>query len=133
MLSRRDLLAGMMGGPAVGGSPQRGEEEVARALRELVEEVRAQRRACATTACEAVTRIRAQQRAFLRAQQRFPDLIEVGIGVWEEVWDWQLRHGRPPEITRLPDGRYGMSFLLTTLVLRPEMAEGHVGVGMDAR
>lgn len=132
MLSRRDLIAGMVGGTGAGAA-QRGDEEVARVLRDLLEEVRAQRRSCATADCAAVARIRTQQRAFLRANHRFPDLIEIGIGVWEEVWDWHLRHGRAPEVTRLADGRYAMPFMLTTLVLRPEMAEGHVGVGMDAR
>ena len=34
-----------------------------------------------------LARIREQQRIFMRANQKFPHCIEVGIGVWEGVYD----------------------------------------------
>jgi hypothetical protein len=34
-------------------------------------------------------------------------------------------------MTRLPDGRYAMSFMFTTLVLRPEVDANYVGPAFD--
>ena len=80
-----------------------------------------------------LARIREQQRVFLRANQKFPDYIEIGIGVWESICDWHVRHLLPIQVTRTPDGRYSMAVMLTNLVLRPEQAETFVGFGFDLR
>ena len=64
--------------------------------------------------------IREQQRVFLRANQKFPDFIEIGINVWESVYDWHVRHQQPLSISRNAEGRYTMMVALTTLVLRPD-------------
>ena len=80
-----------------------------------------------------LARIREQQRVFMRANQKFPDYIEVGIGVWESVYDWHVRHQRPVTVARTADGRYTMELLETLLLLRPEQAETFVGFGFDAR
>ena len=80
-----------------------------------------------------LARIREQQRVFLRANQKFPDYIEIGIGVWESICDWHVRHLLPLQVTRTPDGRYSMAVMLTNLVLRPEQAETFVGFGFDLR
>ena len=80
-----------------------------------------------------LARIREQQRVFLRANQKFPDYIEIGIAVWEGVYDWHIRHQLPISVTRTPDGRYAMFVMLTTLILRPEQPEMFIGFGFDAR
>jgi hypothetical protein len=80
-----------------------------------------------------LSRIREQQRAFLRGNQKFPDYLEIGIAVWESVYDWHIRHQIPLEVTRMPDGRYSMLVMLTTLILRPDQPEGYVGLGFDLR
>ena len=77
--------------------------------------------------------IREQQRAFLKANHKFPDFIEVGIGVWEGVCDWHVRHQLPVEILRNAEGRYTIAVIGTTLLLRPEQADTFVGFGFDAR
>ena len=69
----------------------------------------------------------------MRANQKFPDYMEVGIGVWENVYDWHVRHQRPVTISRTTDGRYTMALMETLLLLRPEQAETFVGFGFDAR
>jgi hypothetical protein len=78
-------------------------------------------------------RIREQQRTFLKANHRFPEFIEVGISVWEEVYDWHVRHRRPFDVIRTAEGRYAIRLMETTLVLRPEQTENYVGFGFDAR
>jgi hypothetical protein len=80
-----------------------------------------------------LARIRDQQRIFLRANQKFPDFIEVGVGVWESVVDWHIRHQQPLSVSRSAEGRYIMTVAFTTLILRPELSENYVGPGMDAR
>jgi hypothetical protein len=80
-----------------------------------------------------LSRIRDQQRVFLRANQKFPDYLEIGIAIWESVYDWHVRHLIPINITRMPDGRYSMVVMLTTLILRPEQPETFIGFGYDLR
>jgi len=80
-----------------------------------------------------LVRIREQQRIYLRAAQKFPDFIEVGIAVWESVYDWHVRHQLPLSLSRNADGRYAMTVAFTTLVLRPDASENYVGAGVDAR
>ena len=80
-----------------------------------------------------LSRIRDQQRVFLRANQKFPDFIEVGVSVWESVVDWHIRHRQPLSVSRGAEGRYIMAVGFTTLILRPELSDNYVGPGMDAR
>jgi hypothetical protein len=87
----------------------------------------------ATRVSPELARIREQQRTFLKANHKFPDFIEIGITVWEDVWDWHVRHQRPADIARTAEGRYAMRVMETTLVLRPEQVESYVGLGFDAR
>ena len=80
-----------------------------------------------------LSRIREQQRIFLKANQKFPDFIEVSVDVWESIYDWHVRHQQPIAATRTADGRYVMTVMFTTLILRPEQVNGYVGYGFDAR
>jgi hypothetical protein len=80
-----------------------------------------------------LARIRDQQRIFLKANQKFPDFVEVGIGIWESVVDWHIRHRQTLSVSRSSEGRYIMALGFTTLILRPELSENYVGPGMDAR
>ena len=78
-----------------------------------------------------IGQIRQQQRLFIRAQQKYPDFIEVGLSVWEDVYDWHVRYQQPINAARLADGRYVLTFMFTNLILRPDQAPGFVGFGFD--
>lgn len=80
-----------------------------------------------------LARIRDQQHVFLKANQKFPDFIEVGLGVWEDVVDWHVRHQQPLSVSRIAEGRYIMAVGFTTLILRPELSDNYVGPGTDSR
>jgi hypothetical protein len=80
-----------------------------------------------------LARIRDQQRVFLKANQKFPDFIEVGLGVWENVVDWHVRHQQPLSASRIAEGRYIMGIGFTTLILRPDLSDNYIGPGMDSR
>ena len=147
MLTRRSLISGMTGGMAAAaadsgaaeaGGPepeglQSGDEQVARVLEQIRDELRLHRGTCSPASCTEVDAIRSQQRTFLRGRGKFPDFIDVGIEVWERLYDWHVRAGLKPEISRTSDGRYAMAFMLTLLVLRPEMTPNHIGLGYDER
>jgi hypothetical protein len=80
-----------------------------------------------------LSEIRQQQRLFLKASQKFPEFIEIGINVWDRLYDWHVRHQQPLNIGRRDDGRYAMTFMFTTLVLRPEQTDNYVGFAYDLR
>jgi hypothetical protein len=80
-----------------------------------------------------LTEIRAAQRTFLKANAKYPDFIEIGLSVWDRLYDWHVRHQVEPQVTRRDDGRYTMVFMFTTLVLRSELADNYVGFGFDGR
>jgi hypothetical protein len=75
-----------------------------------------------------IAAIRTRQVDFLRAQGRFPDFIEAGTDVWFAVYDWHVRHSQPTTLGRDSTGRYTLTLLFTTIVLRPDVAPSFIGV-----
>ncbi len=80
-----------------------------------------------------VAQIRVQQRTFLKANQKFPDFMDVGIDIWERMHDWHVRTRQPLNIIRTNDGRYGMVFGVTTLLLVPQQVGTYISWGYDNR
>jgi hypothetical protein len=78
-----------------------------------------------------VARIRQQQHTWMRSTQKYPDFIEIGLDVWDNIYDWHVVHQQPINMTRTADGRYSMVFMFTTLLLRPEQASDYVGFAFD--
>lgn len=76
-----------------------------------------------------LTTIRDAQHSFLRANQRYPEYIEVGVGVWDQLYDWHVHTGQQLQIARLTDGRYGMATLMSIMVLHVGAQPGYVGPG----
>lgn len=136
MIERREVVSGgllgltalVAGGDSVDAAQSSG-EDTARALAQIREVL--ERRLSAPFA--ELSEIRRQQREFLKASQKFPDFIEIGLEVWERLYDWHIRNQVAPVIERRGDGRYTMAFMFTTLVLRPELMDSYVGFGYDAR
>ena len=122
------LIVGAAPAPAAAAAQDDDNRVVARAVENLRTAVE---RALAVS--PELDRIREQQRIFLKSNQKFPDFIEVGIDVWENVYDWHVRHQLPIAAARTAEGRYVMTVMFTTLVLRPEQVSGYIGYGFDAR
>ena len=78
-----------------------------------------------------VALVRQQQRVFLRANHKYPDFLEVGVDVWESVYNWHILHRQPIEASRLGDGRYTLRFMITNLLMRTDSAPDYVGLGFD--
>jgi hypothetical protein len=139
MLSRRDLItAGVVGGVAPGAAPpveqpvadRDGQREIARRIGEVQDILRG---AFQTSSLShgVIAKLRADMEQFLRAHTKFPDFIEIGVGVFVEVYDWHVKNRQQLTVSRLGDGRYAMLFMFTTLILRPEQDRNFVGVPYD--
>ena len=141
MLERRNLLggglvAGVAGLVSGGAEPaqrdrDRDDDGVAAAIDKVRTLLEQQFDACALGPCVHVAAIRQQQRTYLKAAQKYPDYIEVGLDVWDAVYDWHVKHQQLIQTARTADGRYMMLFMFTNLVLRPEQAPAYVSFGFD--
>jgi hypothetical protein len=78
-----------------------------------------------------VTRVRQQQRTWLLSTRKYPDFIEIGLDVWDNVYDWHVAYQQPLNVQRLTDGRYAMAFMFTTLLLRSDQNPDFVGYAFD--
>lgn len=78
-------------------------------------------------------KLRELMTTFLRSQQKFPDFIDVGSGVFLQVYDWHVHNQLALNVGRSPDGRYGIGYLFTRLVLRPDVDSTFIGLPYDAR
>jgi hypothetical protein len=145
MVARREMVGGgLLAGVAAlflpdearaGAGQSRGDAgagDVARAIDELRQAFVAAQE-CRSGRCSGVEAIRLQQQNFLKANQKFPDYIDAGIEVWQDVYDWHVRNRQPVNTTRLPDGRYGIAFMFTTVILRPDNQPSYLSFGYDAR
>lgn len=79
-----------------------------------------------------VRRVQEQQRTFLKSWHRYPQFIEVGARVWEGLIEWHVRERQVLNVTRAADGRYLMSFMFTTVLMRPDLDDNYVGPGLDS-
>ena len=100
-------------------------------LEEILSEVRALRHG-PTPGAPDVETIRPGRRTYLETAAKFPEYLDVGIDVWKGLADWYVATRQPVDVGRLPDGRYFLPFVGTSVVLRPELPEGHVGIGSES-
>ena len=77
--------------------------------------------------------IRQKQMDYLRATNKFPDFIDVGLDVWFAVHDWHVRHLQQPALGRDASGRYTISLLGTQLVMRPDLVPTFISAPYDSR
>jgi hypothetical protein len=68
----------------------------------------------------------------MQATRKYPDFLEIGLDVWDNVYDWHVAFQQPANLSRLTDGRYVMTFTFTTLILRPDQDPGFVGFAFDS-
>jgi hypothetical protein len=79
-----------------------------------------------------IDEVRRQQRTHLKAHQKYPDFLEVGADVWEALYDWHVKYQQPIVARVLADGRYAITFLFTTVIMRPDQSDSYVGLPYDA-
>jgi len=139
MVQRRDLMSGglvaglaSMMAPAASAEAAVDDEQSTQAINRFRETVERQFEQSYSSRWRGVTSVRQQQRTWLQATRKYPDFMEVGLNVWDNIWDWHVVYQQPLNVTRVADGRYGMSFMFTTLLLRPDVNPDFVGYAFDA-
>ena len=141
MVTRREVLgAGLASTGVAGGTVDQGTgadsrklDEIVDRLGRLAQELKAANGGCFTGTCDAASKIREAMIQFLRAQGKFPDMIEVGPETFLDMMDWHVRNRAEASASRGPDGRYGLTFQFTRLILRPDAQPGFIGLPYDAR
>jgi hypothetical protein len=145
MVARRKMIAGGLVAGLVGAViPSSGDvsaaadastaaDENTPILQKIYEEMLLHRPTCGIAVCGSLDNIRRQQHTYLRAHGRYPEFIDVGLGPWEDLYDWHIKYQVPVKIGLRPDGYYGMPFSLTTIVLKPNMQQDYVGSAYDGR
>ena len=119
--------------PAAAAAREGAATDDAAELREIASQIGRYRDTMVSMLGADVEAVREQQRLFLKSTGKYPDYIEVGLGVWERLYDWHVRWQQPLTITRQPDGLYAMTFMLSTILLKPNMQTGYIGPGYDNR
>ena len=144
MISRRHVLSGTtMGGLLASLSPH-GEpgaaagtvmqkddaaaiEDVAKALKDLNTELRRQNGFWELDA------VRAPIQLFLRNTGKFPEFIEVGTDIWQQIYDWHVRHQQPFTVAQTTEGRYTIVLMATLCIMRTELPPTYIGTPYDNR
>jgi hypothetical protein len=131
-MERRNLVGGgLMAGltammaPEAEAAAQRGDNT--EALSRAVDDLRQTIQNNYNNPWRVIAQVREQQRVWMRANYRYPDFIDIGIDIWEALYDWHVRFQQPPNVARMPDGRYVMSFMFTTFVMRPDQMPNYIG------
>jgi len=139
MVPRRDLVGGgLVAGlaalvaPGVAAAPAEDDSQSASAIHRLRETFEKQFDDVYAGKWRGVSRVRHQQRTWMLAARKYPDFLEIGLDVWDNVYDWHVTFQQPLNVTRLADGRYAMAFMFTTLLLRPDQAPDFIGFPFDA-
>lgn len=104
---------------------------VASAISSLPSSIGRQFSATQVSASPYVARVRMIQRTYLQSTHRYPAFLEVGLAVWDEIYDWHVLYQRPIDARQLGDGRYVMTFMFTTLILRPDQAADFISAPLD--
>ena len=137
MMERRDMVGGGLAaglaallppGSAEAAAQREGNDAL---VAEAVNGVRQAINALQVGPWRRVNELREQQRIWLRANHRYPDFIEIGIDIWDALYDWHVRYQQPISMTRTTDGRYVMTFMFTTFILRPDVTADYIGPPFD--
>jgi hypothetical protein len=141
MVQRRDLVGGglvaglaatFMSPSAEAAAPDDESQASARAINRFREAFERQFDEVYSSKWRGVSRVRQQQRTWILATRKYPDFIEIGLDVWDNVYDWHVAYQQPLSVTRIADGRYAMVFMFTTLLLRSDQNPDFVGYAFDA-
>ena len=72
--------------------------------------------------------VKAKIALFAKQSGRFPEFLDIGVGVFYDVYDWHVRHNQQITISRIADNRIMIMFMFTQLIVRWENDMGYVGV-----
>jgi hypothetical protein len=141
MIDRRSLLTagGLLGvlapegeGTAYGAGQMsdRAAADVVTALQKISSAMSA---VAAHESFDAILPLRNRQVEYLKANNKFPDFIDVSADIWMSVYDWHVRLQQPLTLGRDSTGRHTLMLGFTALVLRPDVASTFISGPYDNR
>jgi len=139
MLARRRMLGTTLVGGFFGAAMPRAESQSGqtseRQVMEIVDALKDIRKALEAPqgSFVEIAGIRQKQVEYLRATNKFPDFIDVGIDIWFAVHDWHIKHLQQATIGRDANGRYTITMLSTQLVMRPDLVANFISAPYDNR
>lgn len=137
MIGRRQVLgfsgiAGLFGaGPASASDAEQVSDRALADVKTAIDDLR--KDAIQQRSFPQIAAVRDQQRTFLRSAGKFPDYIEVGVDVWQGIYDWHILWQQPVSVTRDQTGRYTIPLMGTNVVLRPDMVGNYIGTAYDTK
>ena len=75
-----------------------------------------------------IARLRRVQKDYLITHARMPDVIEVGVNVWFDVYDWHIKWQQPLAMARDANNRRTITLFETAIVLQIDQPPNFVGV-----
>jgi hypothetical protein len=141
MVSRRELLSGgvlsLAGAGAVAPREATGVQDVdlepvLKGLEGLRTEL-AQYATGLAVSRDYIGQLRRIQKQHFRTNGRFPAWIDVGIDVFESVYDWYIRNQQPLTVTREAPGRFTIPFFFSTIIGRPDVEPNYISMPYDER
>jgi hypothetical protein len=106
---------------------QEGSRALARAVQDLKDELKRQ------NDFWELAPLRDPIKMFLRTTGKYPDFVEVGVDVWQQVYDWHVRYQQPLTLGRTAEGRYTIMLTGTMVVMRIDTSPSFVGIPFDNR
>ena len=138
MLARRQLLATTLSGGLLGsraGEPDQSSSQMSdHQVMQIVDALKAIRTALESPQNFAeIAGIRQKQVDYLKATNKLPDFIDVGLDVWFAVHDWHIKHLQQLVLGRDGSGRYTITVMGTQVIMRPDLVPSFISVGYDSR
>jgi hypothetical protein len=143
MMTRRDVMAGSLLGTLATSTTGSTDAEqpdlpgVERALKDIKDQLE-QIKSLVDTSVKQVSLaqglvipVRRALEQFLRVNTKFPDYVEVGTGVFMDLYDWHVKYQQPLQMSRTNDNRLVLRFMVTQVILRPELDAAFVGPPYD--
>ena len=78
-----------------------------------------------------IARLRSTFQTFVKANTKFPEFCEIGIGVFYTVYDWHIKHQQQINLIRVGENRMAIQYMFTQLILRWEQDPGYIGIPFD--
>jgi len=75
-----------------------------------------------------VGQVRSTIEKFAKTSGRFPEFLDIGLGVFYDIYDWHVRHNQQIQISRVAENRIMIIFMFTQLIMRWENDSNYIGV-----
>ena len=142
MLARRRMLGttlfgGLLGAtiPASGSRTEQNAQMSERQTMEIVDALKDIRKAIDVPQgpFTEIAGVRQKQVDYLKATNKFPEFIDVGLDVWFAIHDWHIKHLQQIVFGRDGNGRYTITLMGTQVVMRPDLVPSFISLPYDSR